>query len=100
MFHNYLTIAYRNIINHPLYSIINIGGLAVGLAACMLILLFIQDELSYDKWIPDAERIYKFETTYSPPNRESTRYSGNPGLLAQSLAKDFAEKSKRFSASS
>lgn len=91
MFKNYLTIAYRNIINHPLYSIINVGGLAVGLAACMLILLFIQDELSYDKWIPDAERIYKFETTHSPPHRESTTYSGNPGLLAQSLAKDFAE---------
>ena len=91
MFRNYLTIAYRNIINHPLYSIINIGGLAVGLAACMLILLFIQDELSYDKWIPNAERIYKFETTYSPPNREPTTYSGNPGMLAESLAKDFAE---------
>jgi putative ABC transport system permease protein len=91
MFLNYLTIAYRNIINHPLYSIINIGGLAVGLAACMLILLFIQDELSYDKWIPNAERIYKFETTHSPPNRESMTYWGNPGMLAESLAKDFAE---------
>jgi putative ABC transport system permease protein len=91
MFQNYLTIAYRNIINHRLYSIINIGGLAIGLAACMLILIFIQDELSYDKWIPNAERIYKFETTQSPPNRKSTASAGTPGMLAQSLVKDFGD---------
>ena len=39
----------------------------------------------------NAERIYKFETTHSPPDREPTTYSGNPGMLAESLAKDFAE---------
>lgn len=91
MLQNYLTIAVRNIVNHRLYSIINIGGLAIGLAACMLILMFIQDELSYDKWIPNAERIYKFETTYTPPNRDPMQFAQNPGLLAEYLAKDFAE---------
>ena len=44
-----------------LSSLINIGGLALGLAACILILLFVRDELSYDDWIPEAERIFKIE---------------------------------------
>ena len=54
MVRNYLTIALRNIVRHKLYSVINIAGLAVGLACAIFIALFIQDELSYDKWVPDT----------------------------------------------
>ena len=49
MFENYVRVAIRNLFNNRLYSIINIVGLAVGLAACILISLFVRDELSYDK---------------------------------------------------
>ena len=59
MFCNYLTVALRNIVQHKLYSFINIAGLAVGLAAVILIGLFVQQELSFDTWLPGSERIYR-----------------------------------------
>jgi len=69
MFRNYLTIALRNIVRHKLYSFINIAGLAVGLTCVILIILFIRDELSYDKWIPGSDKLYRVEITYHVPNR-------------------------------
>ena len=49
MIQNYLVVAMRNLRRHPAYSFINIAGLAIGMAACILILLYVQDELSYDR---------------------------------------------------
>ena len=59
MLKNYFKIAWRNITKQKLYSVIKIGGFALGIAACLLIALFINDELSYDKDIPDGNRIYR-----------------------------------------
>ncbi|MCK4932574.1 MAG: ABC transporter permease [Candidatus Aminicenantes bacterium] len=59
MFNNYLKIALRNIFKHKGYSLINIVGLAIGMACCLLILLYIQDELSYDRYHENADRIYR-----------------------------------------
>jgi len=59
MFKNYLKIAYRNIKKHPGYSLINVAGLAIGMACCILILLFVFDELSYDKFHKNHGRIYR-----------------------------------------
>ena len=73
MFRNYLVIALRNIVRHKLYSFINIAGLAVGLACLILIILFVRDELSYDKWIPGSDRLYRVEVTYFPPGRPAPR---------------------------
>jgi putative ABC transport system permease protein len=56
---NYLKIAGRKLKHQKGYSLINIAGLAVGLAACLLILLWVRDELSYDKHHEKADRIYK-----------------------------------------
>jgi putative ABC transport system permease protein len=69
MFRSYLVIALRNIVRHKLYSFINIAGLAVGLACLILIILFVRDELSYDRWIPGSDRLYRVEVTYHPPGR-------------------------------
>ena len=69
MFRNYLVIALRNIIRHKLYSFINIAGLAIGLSCVILMTLFIRDELSYDKWIPGSDKLYRVEITYHVPNR-------------------------------
>jgi putative ABC transport system permease protein len=69
MFHNYLVTALRNLVRHKLYSIINIGGLAVGLACVVLVILFVRDELSYDKWIPGSENLWRVEVTYHVPGR-------------------------------
>jgi len=63
MIRNYLTVALRNIVRHKLHSFINIAGLAVGLACVIFVLLFIRDELSYDKWVPDTQNLYRIEKT-------------------------------------
>jgi len=59
MFKNYLIIALRNIKRSKIYSVINIFGLAVGMACCIVIMLFVQDELSYDRFHENADRIYR-----------------------------------------
>ena len=59
MFRNYVTIALRNLSRQKAFSIINILGLAIGLATCILIVRYIQDELSVDKWHPKGDRIYR-----------------------------------------
>ena len=59
MLGNYLLVALRNIVRHKLYSFINICGLAVGLACVILIALFIRDETSFDKWVPDSANLYR-----------------------------------------
>jgi putative ABC transport system permease protein len=69
MFRNYLTVALRNIVRHKLYSFINIAGLAVGLACVIFIMLFVRDELSYDKWMPDSGNLYRLEGTVLIPGR-------------------------------
>ena len=59
MFKNYFKIALRNIRRHKTYSFINIIGLAIGMACCILILLYVQDELSYDSYHANADHIYR-----------------------------------------
>ena len=59
MLKNYVKIALRNLQKHKTYAVINMAGLAVGLAGCLLIVLFVQDELSYERFHENAERIYR-----------------------------------------
>jgi putative ABC transport system permease protein len=59
MFRNYLKVAVRNIKRHAGYSMINVVGLAIGMTCCILILLWVQDELSYDRYHENADRIYR-----------------------------------------
>ncbi len=58
MLRNYLKISCRNIIKHKIYSAINILGLSVGLACCIMIFLFVEDELSFDRFHKNADSIY------------------------------------------
>ena len=62
MIKNYLKIAWRGLIRNKVYSSINIVGLSMGLAACMLIVLYVGHELSYDKFHGNADNIYQAET--------------------------------------
>ncbi|TNE62431.1 MAG: FtsX-like permease family protein [Alphaproteobacteria bacterium] len=65
MFQNYIKTALRNLMRHKLYSAINIAGLAVGLAAFILISLFVHDEFSWDTHWSRGEDIYRVENTYT-----------------------------------
>jgi len=62
MFKNYLKIAWRNIVRHQSYSAINIAGLAVGIAACLLIFVVVQYELSFDTYQPGYKSTYRIVT--------------------------------------
>jgi putative ABC transport system permease protein len=64
MWRNYLTVGVRSLLKNRVYAAINILGLAIGMAACLLILLFVRYELSFDKWLPNAENIYQVQTWY------------------------------------
>lgn len=58
MIKNYIKIAWRNLLRHKLFSLINISGLAIGLAVCMLIMLYVAHEHSYDRFGKNADRIF------------------------------------------
>lgn len=64
MFKNYLSIAVRNLLKHKVFSIINISGLAIGIACCTLLALYIKDEFSYEKHFANAEQIYRITSTF------------------------------------
>ena len=78
MWRNYWTVAVRALAKSRTYSIINIAGLAIGMAACIMILLYIRYEQSYDKWLPDVENTYQFQAWYPHPS------TGDPGFLQMS----------------
>src|SRR6201996_9614410 len=59
MIKNYIKIAWRNLVRNKVSSIINIAGLAIGLACVFLIGMYVKDELSYDRFFKDADRIYR-----------------------------------------
>ena len=59
MLRHYLALALRNITRTKLYAAISVTGLAIGFGAATLIGLYVHDELTYDRWIPNYERIYQ-----------------------------------------
>jgi putative ABC transport system permease protein len=65
MLKNYLIISFRNLYKHFSYSLINIVGLGMGLATCLLLVTWIQHELSYDKFHEKADRIFRASLEYS-----------------------------------
>jgi putative ABC transport system permease protein len=91
MFRNYLATALRNIIRHKLYSFLNIGGLAVGLACVIFIILFIRDELSFDKWIPGTENLYRIEMAIQLPGRDPLTSSTVPFPMPAEMRNEIPE---------
>ncbi len=90
MFRNYIKSAYRSLLKNKAYSIINISGLTVGIACCLLISLYVHDEMSYDKFFKDSDRIYRvaLERVY-PTN---TRFFGSsPVNMAPTLLENYPE---------
>jgi putative ABC transport system permease protein len=69
MIGNYVLVALRNLVRHKLYSFINIAGLTVGLTCAIFILLFVRDQLSYDRWIPGTANLYRLEETIRMPGK-------------------------------
>ena len=93
MFKNYLKVAFRNLIKNRIYSFINIIGLALGMACCILILLWVQDELSFDSFHKNNDRLYKVVNQL-----DDSWTTASPWALVPTLKKDFPEvdKATRF----
>ncbi|HUZ57387.1 MAG TPA: ABC transporter permease [Hanamia sp.] len=81
MLKNYFKTAWRSLLKNKFYSAINISGLAVGLAAGIMLLLWVQNELSYDKFNKDYQHIYRLSTQLKSNGKNMT-WTGVPGPLA------------------
>ena len=90
MFANYIKIAFRNLWKHKVYSLINISGLAIGIACCFLILLYIQHELSYDRYNQNIERMYRLIETFQLSSGED-QYPSASFPVAAALNEHFGE---------
>lgn len=86
MIRNYLKIAFRNLLRSKIFSFINIFGLSVGLATCLLIMLYVIDELSYDKHHKDGAQIFRVALQTA-----DEKWSSMAAPLAEGFKKDFAE---------
>jgi putative ABC transport system permease protein len=75
MFTNYLKIAWRNATRHKAYSAINILGLAIGIAACLLILQYVSFELSYENFQVNKDRIYRVQQDRYDKGKLSTQWA-------------------------
>ncbi|HVW60234.1 MAG TPA: ABC transporter permease, partial [Puia sp.] len=84
MLRNYLKIALRSLLRHKAYSFINIAGLAIGMASSILILLWVQNELSYDTWHKDAKQTYRI-TCNAGDFRAAVNPAGMPGGLQSEM---------------
>ncbi|MBL7959408.1 ABC transporter permease [bacterium] len=89
MFQNYFKIAFRNLLRGKLYSFINVFGLAIGISCFMLIFLFIQDELRYDRFHKKVDRIYRVTSKLDNTEGQGENSSSNPFPVAKALKTDY-----------
>lgn len=99
MIKNYIKIALRNLFKHKVYSFINIFGLAVGIACCLLIGLYVQNEWSYDEFHTQSDRLYRAWSHEDYGNDEIYFNSNTPIILASTLENNIpeVEATTRFS---
>ena len=90
MLKNYFKVAFRNLVRHKVFSIINILGLAVGMTACFLIYQYVRFETSYDAFHSKADRIYRVGVDMKTASR-NVHSSANSAPVALNLKKDFPE---------
>jgi len=90
MIKNYLKIAWRNLVKHKSFSLINILGLAIGIGACLIIFLYVHDELTFDLYNVKADRIARVTTRMHTPESDLV-IATSPVMLASTLKKDYPE---------
>lgn len=90
MFTNYLKIAFRQLKKNKGFSMLNIFGLSLGMACAMLILLWVQDEISYNRFHEKYETLYQVMENQTYEGKTYT-FAANPGLLASALKAEIPE---------
>ncbi|HEV2747410.1 MAG TPA: ABC transporter permease [Allosphingosinicella sp.] len=92
MWRNYLTVGLRSLGKNKTYAFINIFGLALGLAACLMILLYVRYELSYDNWLPNADNTYQLQAHYLDQDTgEEFKLQMTAYVSGTALKKDFPQ---------
>ena len=92
MWRNYLTVGFRALTRSKTYAFINIFGLALGLAACLMLLVYVRYETGYDRWLPGAERTYQVQSVgVAEENGRPAPQQGAHGIVAETLADDFPQ---------
>ena len=89
MFRNYLIVAVRNVLRQKLYAFINVFGLAIGLACCILIFLYVRHEWQYDAFHENADRIFRVIVRETRPDGSVGFSTLHPTSLAASLKEEF-----------
>src|SRR5574339_726331 len=90
MIKNYLKIAWRNLMKNKIFSFINVFGLSIGLTCCMLIALYLHNELSYDSYHKNVNSIYQLGTTFVKEGKED-RTANTPAPMAKVMQMEFPE---------
>ena len=98
MIKNYFKIALRNIKRYSTYSILNISGMAIGMTCAILILLWVQDEYSYDRHFKNADNLYRVIENQNPSGGEVTPLGVAPVALTPALKEEYPEiiRASRF----
>jgi hypothetical protein len=91
MFRNYLIIAWRSAVRDRLHTLINILGLSIGLAAALLIALYLRHEYTYDRFLVGRDAVYRVSTQVTPSGRKKIWNSTVPEHTAPALALEFPE---------
>src|SRR5258707_2346710 len=91
MLHNYFAIATRKFLRYPLYSFINVTGLVLGLTCSIFICLWVLDELSYNKYHKDNDRVFKVLENQVSSDGAVATVVWTPGILAETLKSEFPE---------
>lgn len=91
MFRNYLKVALRNLWKSKTYAFINILGLAVGMAICMLVFLFVQHEESFDQWHDRADQVYRLNEVQQFGENSSQKVALSMPLMGETLQEEFPE---------
>jgi putative ABC transport system permease protein len=91
MFKNYFKIALRSLWKHKGYSLINLVGLAVGLACCLIIVLFVRDELAFDNFQSKSQRLFRLNKIVTPQSGGTEDHAISSGMMGPALVRDYAE---------
>src|ERR1700761_569739 len=93
MLKNYFKTAWRSLKKNPMYSAINIGGLAIGMAVSFMLFIYVYNEFSFDKYNTNADQLYRVLRN-QPSNGDVITSTATPSPMAPALLKDYPEIEK------
>jgi putative ABC transport system permease protein len=97
MWRNYMIVGLRALGKSRTYAFINIAGLAIGLAACLMLLIYVRYERSYDAWLPGVENVYQLQSHFRDPGTgEEINMQMSAYVAGQTLATDFPQIERKI----